>query len=139
MMANQDITTLATEYMQVWSAGQEDLLDEYASSHIEVEYTHFDKIYRGIDDYKQMLLMTHEYFPDMVITVNEVIAADNRATVDWSYSGSHQNGNLFGVEASGRNVQVHGLTVLDFQDGFITKEKGLVDNLALMMQLGVFS
>lgn len=139
MMADQEITNLATEYMQVWSAGQEDLLHQYASSGVEVEYTHFDKIYRGIEEYKEMLMMTHSYFPDMVISVNDVIPAANRATVDWTYSGTHQSGNLFGVEASGKTVRVHGLTVIDFQEGKVIKEKGLVDNLALMMQLGVFS
>ncbi|PSR05296.1 MAG: hypothetical protein BRD50_01410 [Bacteroidetes bacterium SW_11_45_7] len=138
-MSDQEITRLAAEYMQIWSAGQEDLLNQYASSNIEVEYTHFDKVYRGIEDYKQMLVMTHNYFPDMVISVNDVIPAANRATVDWMYSGTHQSGYLFGVEASGQTVRVHGLTVLNFQDGKVIKEKGLVDNLALMMQLGVFS
>ncbi|NBC64512.1 MAG: hypothetical protein GVY07_02460 [Bacteroidetes bacterium] len=57
--------------------------------------------------------------------------------MNWHYSGTHENGNLFGVESSGKKVTVKGMTLLKFQNGKIVEEKGIVDNLSLMMQLGV--
>ncbi len=137
-MSQGELNELAENYMQIWQAGHEDLLDRYASNDIEVSYTHFDKIYRGIEEYKDMLRMTHHYFPDLSITIYEVIPAQYQTTIEWAYYGTHENGNLFGIEASNREVQVKGLTILSIRNGVITHEKGIVDNLQLLRQLGVF-
>jgi hypothetical protein len=46
-------------------------------------------------------------------------------------------GNLFGKEATGRFVQVKGLTVLELEGEQVIKEYGVVDNLALLYAIGV--
>lgn len=64
-----------------------------------------------------MLKQTHEFFPDLEITIKEIIPSENGsgATINWDYSGTHENGNLFGVESSGKKVTVMGMTLLKFQ------------------------
>jgi steroid delta-isomerase-like uncharacterized protein len=137
-MNAQEIKELSSSYMEVWNAGKEDLLNEFADDDLEVNYTHFEKTYNSISEYKAMLKQTHEFFPDLIITIKEIIPSENvrSATINWKYNGTHENGNLFGVEASGKKVAVQGMTVLKFQNGMVVKEKGIVDNLSLMMQLG---
>jgi hypothetical protein len=57
--------------MKVWCVGNADLLDKYADTNITADYTHFEKPYKGIMNYKSMLKMTYEYFPDMKIRVQK--------------------------------------------------------------------
>jgi len=85
-----------------------------------------------------MLKQTHHFFPDLEIKLKEVIPSGNgpSTTINWEYNGTHENGNLFGVESSGKQVIVQGITLLRFQNGKAVEEKGIVDNLSLMMQLG---
>lgn len=138
-MRPEQVEDLVQEYMKVWTAGEEDRLDHYAHESIMVHYSHFEQPYEGIPSYKEMLKMTHAYFPDMVIGLDKVIPGNDlsSATVLWSYRGTHQEGELFGVEATGKTVFVEGMTYLEFQDGLAKWETGIVDNLNLAMQLGV--
>lgn len=40
-MPDKDLQILVAEYMQVRSAGNENILDEYADEELDVDYTHF--------------------------------------------------------------------------------------------------
>ncbi|WP_170245567.1 ester cyclase [Fodinibius salinus] len=124
--------------MKIWNAGEENLLNEFAADDLIVNYTHFENTYTSISEYKSMLQQTHEFFPDLEITLEEIIPSENGhgATIHWEYNGTHKNGNLFGVDSSGKKVTVQGMTLLKFQNGKVVEEKGIVDNLSLMMQLG---
>jgi steroid delta-isomerase-like uncharacterized protein len=140
-MKNKDIRDIATAYMQIWSSGKDSLLDTLAHKDLEVYYTHFEKTYNGISDYKVVLKMTYEFFPDLSIELLKVIPneQDNIVTVSWEYKGTHKNGNLFGVEAADKAVSVKGITLLEIENGLVKKECGIVDNLSLIMQLGVLN
>ena len=140
-MDKEKMKSIASEYMKIWSAGNADLLDKYADANIVADYTHFEKPYKGITDYKSMLEMTYDFFPDLRITINNMIlnASKQKVTVEWKYDGTHKNGNLFGVESSGKKISVSGITILELKNGLITKENGIVDNLSLVMQLGALN
>ncbi|NBC67089.1 MAG: hypothetical protein GVY07_15710 [Bacteroidetes bacterium] len=137
-MDKEKMKHLASRYMQIWSAGNSDMLDKYAHSNIVADYTHFEKPYAGIAEYKSMLDMTHDFFPDLRITITNMILneSEQKVTVEWKYDGTHKNGNLFGVESSGKKVSVSGITILEIKNGLVSKEKGIVDNMSLIMQLG---
>lgn len=137
-MNKTEITTIATAYMNIWNTGQEHLLDEYADKHIIADYSHFEKPYQGIAAYKAALKTTYSFFPDIHITLNEVIPTANGAVVSWQYTGTHTSGNLFGVEASGKKVTVKGISILVLKDNLVVKESGIVDNFSLLLQLGAF-
>lgn len=137
---HQTLAKIAETYMQVWNAGKEDILDNLADEKLNVNYPHFEKTYEGAAVYKSMLKMTYDYFPDLEITLERVIphSKENCVTVLWQYTGTHKNGNLFGVETSGKKVTVHGMTLLEIENGVVKSERGVVDNLSLVMQLGAF-
>jgi predicted ester cyclase len=44
---------------------------------------------------------------------------------------------MFGVAAAGQSVDVAGMTIYEIEEGAVQREEGLVDNLALMQQLGL--
>ncbi|MDF0708911.1 ester cyclase [Flagellimonas okinawensis] len=137
-MDKEKLKNTASEYMQIWSAENADLLDKCADKNIVADYTHFEKPYKGVQNYKSMLKMTYDFFPDLKITIKNLIPneVEQIVTVEWKYDGTHTNGNLFGVESSGKKISVSGITILEIEKGLVTKEKGIVDNLNLIMQLG---
>lgn len=83
-----------------------------------------------------MLAQTHQFFPDLTIEVKQVLADGNRAVVHWVYRGTFQEGEMFGVSASGQSVEVPGMTIYEIEGGAVQSERGIVDNAGLMQQLG---
>jgi hypothetical protein len=80
-MTERELTKIAIEYMQIWNVGNESVLDRYADRNLTVDYTHFNKPYRGISDYKLLLKMTYDYFPDLEITLDKIIVNEKRNSV----------------------------------------------------------
>lgn len=111
------------------------IVDDLAAPDLTVAYTHFPEPLHGPEAFKAMLQQTHAHFPDLSITVQDVLAEGDRAVVRWSYRGTFQEGELFGVAAAGQAVEVAGMTRYQVADGKVRREDGIVDNLSLMMQL----
>jgi steroid delta-isomerase-like uncharacterized protein len=137
MPMSSDVDALARRFIQAWNAGQRAIVDELAAPDLVVSYTHYPAPYRGPAAFKEMLAKTHHFFPDLSISVHDVVADAPRAVVHWTYRGTFQNGEMFGVAAAGQSVEVTGMTRYEIADGAVQREEGLVDNLALMQQLGL--
>ena len=131
-----DVKSIARRFIQAWNAGKRHIVDERAAPDLVVSYTHYPEAYHGPEAFKEMLAKTHRFFPDLSIEVRDVVADGNQAVVRWTYRGTFQNGEMFGVAASGQSVDVTGMTIYEIEEGAVKREEGVVDNLALMQQLG---
>lgn len=130
---NKDI---ARRFLQAWNAGGLDVIDELAAPGFTVFYTHFPAPLPDAESFKQALRQTYASFPDIHITAEEIIAEGERVVVRWTYRGTHRQGELFGIPPAGREVQVSGITIYRIANGQVLEERGVVDNLSLMQQLG---
>ncbi len=137
-MNDRELVNIAAEYMQAWTAGNKEALDSRASEQLTMDYTHFDRPFTGLASCRSMLATTHTFFPDLKLVPDQIIPSEKmqRVTVLWSYTGTHKQGKLFGIEASGKKVSVKGISLLEIQGGRVVRENGIVDNMGLMMQLG---
>ncbi len=53
----------------------------------------------------------------------------------WSFSGTH-SGPFFGIERTGKPVNIEGVTLIRMDNGKIAEQRDVIDNLELMQQLG---
>ncbi len=132
---NRETKTIAQDFMQAWSAGGENIIDALAAPDITVIYSHFPAPVHGADQLKSILRQTHTSFPDLQLTVQEIIGEEDQAVVRWSYQGTHQQGEVFGIAPTGKSVKVSGITFLRIEDGKVVEESGIVDNFTLQQQL----
>jgi steroid delta-isomerase-like uncharacterized protein len=137
MSSPSDIEEIARQFMQAWNANQRQVVDELAAPDLTVSYTHYPEPYHGPEAFKEMLAKTHHFFPDLSIKVRDVVADGSQAFLRWTYRGTFQNGEMFGVPAAGQSVEVTGMTIHEIEGGAVKREEGVVDNLALMHQLGL--
>lgn len=135
-MSRANVETVARRFMRVWTPGNLDLVDELAAPDIVVSYPHFPEPVQGRDGYREMLRQTFEVFPDIETTVEEVLVDGEKAVVRWSYHGTHQAGELYGLEATGREAEVSGITIYRIEAGRVVEETGIADVFGLMIQLG---
>ena len=59
-------------------------------------------------------------FPDLAVTVEDVVSEGDQAVVRWSASGTHRGGGL-GIPPSDRRVSFRGMSWLVFSNGRIVK------------------
>ena len=75
-------------------------------------------------------------FSNIEFTLKDIFGQDEKLVKYWNFKGTH-TGNFFGVEATGKTVNLDGATIVRMQDGKIAEERDFIDNLDLMQQLGV--
>ena len=88
----------------------------------------------GVVQYFQMLLTA---FPDFRMDVEDVIASSDKAVARVRVTGTHK-GEFMGIPATDRSAAVNLIDITRFgDDGLAHEHWGVVDQLALMQQLGL--
>ena len=90
---------------------------------------------RGPEVLKRTVSMYREAFPDVRITVDDVIAADDKVVLRWHSEGTHQ-GDLAGLAPTGAHGSVTGISIDRWKDGKLVEAWIEWDNLGLARQLG---
>ena len=60
--------------------------------------------------------------PDCVLDVRGLIEQDDTATLEWTFRGAH-TGDIPGLEATGRDISLPGVSVYRLRDGLIEEER----------------
>ena len=90
---------------------------------------------RGPEVFKATVIMYRTAFPDVRITVDDVIAADDKVVLRWHSEGTHR-GELAGLAPTGAHGSVTGIGIDRWQDGKVVEAWTEWDNLGLARQLG---
>ncbi len=87
----------------------------------------------GVLEYFRMLLTA---FPDLQMATEDVIASGDKAVARVRATGTHK-GAFMGIPATGKRVDVALIDITRFgDDGRAREHWGVVDQLAMMQQLG---
>ena len=88
----------------------------------------------GVVQYFKVMLAA---FPDMRMDVEDVIASGDKAVARVTVTGTNK-GEFMGMPATGKSVSVKLIDITRFGDDGLAREHwGVVDQLAMMQQLGV--
>ena len=90
---------------------------------------------RGPEGVKEFISTYREAFPDARIMVEQQLAEGDLVATRWSGLGTHE-GELMGIEPTGREVTVSGLTISRLEGGRIVEEFQNWDTFGMMQQLG---
>ena len=75
-------------------------------------------------------------FPDLAMTVEDVVDGGDKVVARVRFTGTHQ-GELMGMPATGRTVNVAVIDIMRFgDDGLVHEHWGVFDALGMMRQLG---
>jgi steroid delta-isomerase-like uncharacterized protein len=90
----------------------------------------------GAQGLKRVFTMLHRAYPDLHITIEDVIAEGNKVVVRNSVTGTHR-GEYMGIPPTGKTVTYNEIFIARFVNGRVVEAWGVVDVLAQMRQLGV--
>ncbi len=76
-------------------------------------------------------------FPDAHAAIEDLVAEGDEVVVRWMLRGTHEGELRGGIPATGRRVQVSGITISRLKDAKVVENWGNYDLLGMLQQLGV--
>lgn len=110
-------------------------LDEIDTLFHTAYVDHNPQVPPGVDGLKQFFEAYFVAFPDLDVTVEDMIAEGDKVVARFTARGSH-HGPLMGIPASGKQVQVTAIDILRFVNDKIVEHWGEADLLGLLQQIG---
>jgi steroid delta-isomerase-like uncharacterized protein len=89
----------------------------------------------GVESIKQWYRSLWNAFPDTQITLGNVVAEGEFVANNFRLLGTHR-GPFLGVPASGKRIDVEGVTILKFTDGKCVERWSQTDVMGIMRQIG---
>ena len=90
----------------------------------------------GIEEYKQVYQSFLSAFHDTKLTIDGLIAEGDKVMTRVTCSVVHK-GELEGIPPTGKTLTISLFTVFRLVDGKIVEEWEIIDELGMMMQLGM--
>ncbi len=90
---------------------------------------------QGVDALKQALVSYFAAFPDMRITIEDLIAEGDRVVLRFSYRATH-TGDFMGLPPTGKQIVVPGIGILRFVNGQVVEEWVNQDPLPHLVGIG---
>jgi steroid delta-isomerase-like uncharacterized protein len=90
-----------------------------------------------LEQAKQFVTTYETAFPDMNVTVEDVIAEGDKVVTRVTLRGTHQGETEEFGPPTGRQVELKGITISRIEGGKIVEDWDAYDNLSAMQQLGL--
>lgn len=75
-------------------------------------------------------------FEDWTLEPEQALVDNDRAAQPFSVTATHSH-EIFGLEATGRRLEIRGVLMFEFGDGKIQRERRYYDFTGMLMQIGV--
>lgn len=92
--------------------------------------------HRGPDGMRAALADYLQAFPDLQISLDETISDHGRVAQVWTASGTHR-GLWMNIPATGRRVNIHGVSILTLADGKVQRGFYIWDVAGLLRSIGL--
>ena len=121
---------------EVWNAGRVASIDALMAPECVVHGLGDDT--QGPEGFKPFHTAYRTAFPDLRITIDQMVAEGDIVAARWSGTGTHR-GNLLGLLATDKPVRLSGMTFARIQNGKLVEGWNVFDQLGMLRQLGVVS
>ncbi len=133
---DKNLAALKRFYDEVMGKGNLTAIDELVAENFVEHYVPDPNFQANRTGVHQMMSMFRTAFPDMQITVEDVIAKGDKV---WAYTTMRgtNKGEFMGMPATGKKVEVKGFDIVRFANGKAVEHWGLNDDYTMLQQLGV--
>jgi steroid delta-isomerase-like uncharacterized protein len=121
-------------YEEVFDLGNLDVAEEFLAADV-VEHDVLSHEPPGLEGFKKSIANLLSAFPDLSVTLEDVISVEDKVVVRWTDRGTHK-GEFLGMAPTGRRVITQGISIFRFSEGKIAEQWTNWDTLSLMSQLG---
>lgn len=128
-MAHRDIE-------EAWNKGNLDVLDDFYATDFVYHIPPYPDI-KGLEGYKKYISSIRSSYPDVQITIDEIIVEGDICAFRWTYRGTQTGESpTLGIPPTGKQVTFTGCAVFRSVDGKTVETWNYADYVGLMKQLG---
>lgn len=139
MSTEDNIATVRRAIEEVLNQGKVAVLDELCASDFIFHDPDRPDV-TTLDDLKQWVTENRSAFPDLHITIDDLIATDDKVVMRWTTCGTNTGDivmPMMHIPATGRQVAVMGISIIRFAEKKEVEHWHLEDNASLLLQLGL--
>jgi steroid delta-isomerase-like uncharacterized protein len=122
--------------VEAFEHGRVAVLDELLADDCVIDTGEHAAPVHDRDGMKEFVTLLRQGFPDLSVEVLAVVAEGDTVMAHWVFRGTH-DGDLFGIPATGRRVELPVMDRFTVVDGRIADFRVLMNQLALLQALGV--
>jgi len=130
-MSEKNKTLARRFYDEILNGRKLDVADEILSS----EYLDHSAAALGLENFKTYLAMITSVFPDIKVTVEDLLADNDKVAVRLTVHGT-QHGSFRGFPPAARQATWTGMDIIHISDGRIKERWSERDFLNMLLQLG---
>jgi steroid delta-isomerase-like uncharacterized protein len=119
----------------IWNGRGVDRIPEFYAPDFVADYRPY-ALREGYEGIRAMVEGAWIAFPDYHEKVHEFIAEGDRVVLHLTISGT-QKGQWGPLPATGKRAEFDEIVILQIRDGKVLRQRGVVDNLSALRQLGV--
>ena len=135
-MSEENKAVVRRWFEELWNKGNLSVADEIFAP----TYAHHDPstpdFERGPESEKKRATLYRTAFPDLRLTIEDLIAEGETVMARWSCRGTHK-GDLSGIAPTGKQFTLSGVTIARLAGGKMVEGWVNWDAQGLMQQLGV--
>ena len=129
------IAAVNSWFDDIWSRGDLQAVDNVLDPNLAFILT-FNQTH-GLDQFKRLLMVNRNAFENLIYRGDEIIVDGNTAAAYWTMFTTRHRAPWNGVEPSGKEASIHGMSVFHFgENGKIAEIKVISDLYGLMSQIG---
>ena len=135
MSVEQNKAIVQRAYEEVWNQGNLDAADEFVAPEIIRHDPGTPDVTGGLEAHKQLVASIHAAFPDLHLTVEDMLAEGDKVAVRFTIRGT-QKGEFAGIPPTNKQVEITGLEIAHIVDGKCIEHWLNWDVMGFMQQLG---
>jgi steroid delta-isomerase-like uncharacterized protein len=85
---------------------------------------------------KLLFTLLRRAFPDFKATIQQLISEGDKVVLYMTWTGT-QKGEFMGVPPTGKRISINVIDIIRIADGQLVEHWGVMDQMAMMQQLGV--
>jgi steroid delta-isomerase-like uncharacterized protein len=135
-MSEDNAARVRRWFEEVWNRGRAEVIDEmFAADGVAHGLAEEGGDLRGPEEFKVFHARFMGAFPDMQITIEDLLSDGDRTAVRLSGTATHRGDHL-GVDATHRPIQFTGMTFTRWRNGQIVEGWNNVDIAGIRQQIG---
>jgi steroid delta-isomerase-like uncharacterized protein len=124
---------LADLFVEMTNTHTPDLVDRFVA---EDYVNHNDFVADGREANRQFWAAFFTGLPDVRVTMEDLVVSGDRVVGRFTYRGTH-TGNLLGIPASGKPVEMRSIDIWRVRDGLFVEHWDELNLMQLFQQIGV--
>jgi steroid delta-isomerase-like uncharacterized protein len=128
--------TIGQQIIDAWNSRSDEIILPFYSQDYVVEDITAGRVREGWEGMRQWTKSVFTAFPNLHYTLVNEVEKDGKLVLHWLSKGNHQ-GPLMKIPATGKNVFIHGMSILQLENDKITHGIVMWDLAGVLRQIGL--